>query len=103
MAERIRRVGPGKEGAKSSYSVYRTDDDAVGLYRVSTAEQASSGLGLEAQQAAVRAFGRRIGWRWSWALLPEPRRLACGFTARSSSVFSQHSFWNRSTVATWLP
>jgi len=29
---------------------------AVGLYRVSTAEQGQSGLGLEAQQASVRAF-----------------------------------------------
>ncbi len=28
---------------------------AVGLYRVSTAEQGHSGLGLEAQQASVRA------------------------------------------------
>ena len=35
---------------------------AVGLYRVSTAEQGSSGLGLEAQQASVRAFAAAQGW-----------------------------------------
>ncbi len=35
---------------------------AVGLYRVSTAEQGHSGLGLEAQQAAVRAFVASQGW-----------------------------------------
>jgi DNA invertase Pin-like site-specific DNA recombinase len=35
---------------------------AVGLYRVSTAEQGNSGLGLEAQQAAVRAFAANQGW-----------------------------------------
>jgi len=35
---------------------------AVGLYRVSTAEQGSSGLGLEAQQASVRAFVASQGW-----------------------------------------
>jgi DNA invertase Pin-like site-specific DNA recombinase len=35
---------------------------AVGLYRVSTAEQGQSGLGLEAQQAAVRAFVTSQGW-----------------------------------------
>jgi hypothetical protein len=34
----------------------------VGLYRVSTAEQGHSGLGLEAQQASVRAFVEREGW-----------------------------------------
>jgi DNA invertase Pin-like site-specific DNA recombinase len=35
---------------------------AVALYRVSTAEQGHSGLGLEAQQASVRAFVEREGW-----------------------------------------
>ena len=34
----------------------------VALYRVSTAEQGHSGLGLEAQQASVRAFVEREGW-----------------------------------------
>ncbi|WP_240782347.1 recombinase family protein [Roseococcus sp. SYP-B2431] len=34
----------------------------VGLYRVSTAEQGQSGLGLEAQQASVRAFVESQGW-----------------------------------------
>ena len=34
---------------------------AVGLYRVSTAEQGHSGLGLEAQQASVRAFAAAQG------------------------------------------
>jgi DNA invertase Pin-like site-specific DNA recombinase len=35
---------------------------AVGLYRVSTAEQGHSGLGLEAQQTSVRAFAAAQGW-----------------------------------------
>ena len=35
---------------------------AVGLYRVSTAEQGQSGLGLEAQQVSVRAFVAAQGW-----------------------------------------
>jgi len=35
---------------------------AVGLYRVSTAEQGQSGLGLEAEQASVRAFAAAQGW-----------------------------------------
>jgi DNA invertase Pin-like site-specific DNA recombinase len=35
---------------------------AVGLYRVSTAEQGQSGLGLEAQRASVRAFVASQGW-----------------------------------------
>ena len=35
---------------------------AVGLIRVSTAEQGQSGLGLEAQQASVRAFCTAQGW-----------------------------------------
>jgi DNA invertase Pin-like site-specific DNA recombinase len=36
---------------------------AVGLYRVSTAEQDQSGLGLEAQQASVRAYVEAQGWK----------------------------------------
>ena len=35
---------------------------AIGLYRVSTAEQGHSGLGLEAQQASVRAFVTTQCW-----------------------------------------
>ncbi len=35
---------------------------AVALYRVSTAEQGHSGLGMEAQQAFVRAFVAAQGW-----------------------------------------
>ena len=35
---------------------------AVALYRVSTAEQGHSGLGMEAQQASVRAFVAAQGW-----------------------------------------
>jgi hypothetical protein len=35
---------------------------AVGFYRVSTAEQGNSGLGLEAQQASVRAFVAVQSW-----------------------------------------
>jgi DNA invertase Pin-like site-specific DNA recombinase len=35
---------------------------AVGLIRVSTAEQGNSGLGLEAQQASIRSFIAAQGW-----------------------------------------
>jgi DNA invertase Pin-like site-specific DNA recombinase len=35
---------------------------AVGLIRVSTAEQGNSGLGLEAQQVSIRAFVATQGW-----------------------------------------
>jgi DNA invertase Pin-like site-specific DNA recombinase len=35
---------------------------AVGLNRVSTADQGNSGLGLEAQQASIRAFVAALGW-----------------------------------------
>jgi DNA invertase Pin-like site-specific DNA recombinase len=47
---------------------------AVGLYRVSTAEQGQSGLGLEAQQASVRAFCAAQGW----ALVAEFSDVASG-------------------------
>ena len=36
---------------------------AVGVYRVSTAEQGHSGLGLETQQVSVRAFADAQGWQ----------------------------------------
>ena len=35
---------------------------AIGLYRVATAEQGHSGLGLEAQRASVRAYVTTQGW-----------------------------------------
>ena len=47
---------------------------AVALYRVSTAEQGHSGLGLEAQQASVRAFVEREGWM----LVAEHQDIASG-------------------------
>jgi DNA invertase Pin-like site-specific DNA recombinase len=47
---------------------------AVGLYRVSTAEQGHSGLELEAQQASVRAYVAAQGW----TLVAEYRDLASG-------------------------
>jgi DNA invertase Pin-like site-specific DNA recombinase len=47
---------------------------AVGLYRVSTAEQGQSGLGLEAQQTSVRAFVASQGW----ALVAEYSDIASG-------------------------
>jgi DNA invertase Pin-like site-specific DNA recombinase len=47
---------------------------AVALYRVSTAEQGHSGLGLEAQQASVRAFVASQGW----TLVAEHQDIASG-------------------------
>jgi hypothetical protein len=47
---------------------------AVGLYRVSTAEQGHSGLGLEAQQASVRAFALTQ----AWTLVAEHSDIASG-------------------------
>jgi DNA invertase Pin-like site-specific DNA recombinase len=47
---------------------------AVALYRVSTAEQGHSGLGLEAQQASVRAFVASQGW----TLVTEHQDIASG-------------------------
>ena len=51
---------------------------AVGLYRVSTAEQGQSGLGLEAQQASVRAFVAAQ----SWTLVAEHSDIASGKDVR---------------------
>jgi DNA invertase Pin-like site-specific DNA recombinase len=47
-----------KRGPKTSQGAIRT----VAYYRVSTDKQGRSGLGLEAQQAAVRAFLDGKGW-----------------------------------------
>ncbi|HEY8613110.1 MAG TPA: recombinase family protein [Roseomonas sp.] len=47
---------------------------AVAIYRVSTAEQGHSGLGLEAQQASVRAFVANQGW----TLVAEHQDIASG-------------------------
>jgi hypothetical protein len=47
---------------------------AVGLYRVSTAEQGQSGLGLEAQQASARAYVAAQGW----TLVAEHEDIASG-------------------------
>jgi DNA invertase Pin-like site-specific DNA recombinase len=47
---------------------------AVALYRVRTAEQGYSGLGLEAQQASARAFVEREGW----TLVAEHQDIASG-------------------------
>ncbi|HEY8614072.1 MAG TPA: recombinase family protein [Roseomonas sp.] len=53
---------------------------AVALYRVSTAEQGHSGLGLEAQQASVRAFVADQGWN----LVAEHQDIASGKDDRRS-------------------
>lgn len=49
---------------------------AVAYYRVSTAEQGHSGLGLEAQEAIVRQFVAARGWK----LIGEHRDIASGKT-----------------------
>ena len=62
---------------------------AVALYRVSTAEEGQSGLGLEAQQATVRAFVAAQGW----TLVAQHSDIASGkddhregFQAKRSSI-----------------
>jgi DNA invertase Pin-like site-specific DNA recombinase len=45
-----------------SSNILPSSRHAVALYRVSTAEQGHSGLGLEAQQASVRDFITAQGW-----------------------------------------
>ena len=46
----------------------------LGTYRVSTAEQGHSGLGLEAQQASVWAYVAAQGW----TLVAEHQNVASG-------------------------
>ena len=69
---------------------------AVGLYRVSTAEQGHSGLGLEAQQAAVRAFAVAQGW----TLVAEFFDIASGKDDRRPG-FQAHSRGAASLVQSW--
>lgn len=54
-------VQPSSGDAASSSARPSQTRHAVALYRVSTAEQGHSGLGLEAQQVAVRTFVVRQG------------------------------------------
>jgi DNA invertase Pin-like site-specific DNA recombinase len=42
--------------------------DVIGYLRVSTDEQARSGLGLAAQRAAITAEAKRRGWQVTWAV-----------------------------------
>jgi hypothetical protein len=87
---------------------------AVGLYRVSTAEQGQSGLGLEAQQASVRAFVAAQGWtlvaehsdiasgkderrRWHAAVNSARCWLPPGWTASPSALTRSPACWRRAT------
>jgi DNA invertase Pin-like site-specific DNA recombinase len=58
---------------------------AVGYCRVSTQEQGDSGLGLEAQQAAIRAECERRGW----TLHKEATDVASGKTTRKRPALAQ--------------
>jgi hypothetical protein len=71
VLDRIHQVGPDKQGAKGSYSIYRVGQTAepepmrpagqcyaVRLYQVSAPEQGHSGLGLEVQQTSVRVVAQ---------------------------------------------
>ena len=94
VLERVRQVGP-RQG-RSPRQLHRLPHRggrlmrtrptitryAVGLYRVSTAEQGQSGLGLEAQQASVRAFAAAQGW----TLVAEHSDIASGKDDRASGV-----------------
>jgi hypothetical protein len=71
---------------------------AVALYRVSTAEQGHSGLGLEAQQVSVRAFTEAQGW----TLVAEHSDVAScwspsGSTASPGRRTPSRACWSRAT------
>jgi hypothetical protein len=83
---------------------------AVGLTRVSTAEQGQSGLGLEAQQASIRAFCAAQGW----TLVAEYSDVASGkddrrpgfqaalarcWTASPAAPTRCRSCWRRATLS----
>ncbi len=66
---------PHRDGGLRPMSMARTSPRyAVALYRVPTAEQGHSGLGMEAQQASVRAFVTAQ----SWTLVAEFSDIASG-------------------------
>ena len=67
---------------------------AVALYRVSTAEQGHSGLGLEAQQASVRSFLTAQGW----TLIGEFSDIAA---ARTTAAQGSKPLWP--AASSWAP
>lgn len=73
-AEPIIPMRSGREQAEAGMGRTKRTEYAVAYFRVSTAEQGQSGLGLEAQEATVRAFAAARGWR----IVAEYRDVASG-------------------------
>lgn len=69
---------------------------AVPYYRVSTARQGQSGLGLEAQRAAVQDHASKHGW----TLLPEHVEVETGTSKRARPVLAEALAQCRLTGAT---